>query len=379
MKKVCILSMQRVQNFGSLLQSYSLKKILEELGCEVHFIDIEKKEQDNAATKNKLVNFKEEQETNNTLLSKFKKIDRYTYNRLRNKFISKKQNEVFENFRINNLSIKEIDNNQKYDLCVIGSDEVFNCMSPAPWGFTSQLFGNVKQAENIITYAASCGSTKYSDINSEMVNIIKNAFNNISAFSSRDKNTTNFIKNLTDKLIEEHFDPVWIGDFSKEIDKTQISIKLPKNYCIVYSYYNRIYDKKEIQAILNFCKSKKLTPIALGAPQKWIKHFYAVSPFELLKIFQNASFIITDTFHGTIFSEKFNGHYAVLFRESNKNKLNDLVNKIKAQNHVVYDFNDIYKVYNVFNDNNEVLKSQIEAKKHSISYLKKYCRDNTNE
>lgn len=379
MKKVCILSMQRVQNFGSLLQSYSLKKILEELGCEVHFIDIEKKEQDNAATKNKLVNFKEEQETNNTLLSKFKKIDRYTYNRLRNKFISKKQNEVFENFRINNLSIKEIDNNQKYDLCVIGSDEVFNCMSPAPWGFTSQLFGNAKQAENIITYAASCGSTKYSDINSEMVNIIKNAFNNISAFSSRDKNTTNFIKNLTDKLIEEHFDPVWIGDFSKEIDKTQISIKLPKNYCIVYSYYNRIYDKKEIQAILNFCKSKKLTPIAFGAPQKWIKHFYAVSPFELLKIFQTASFIITDTFHGTIFSEKFNGHYAVLFRESNKNKLSDLVNKIKAQNHVVYDFNDIYKVYNVFNDKNEVLKSQIEARKHSISYLKKYCRDNTNE
>lgn len=29
MKKVCILSMQRVQNFGSLLQSYSLKKMLE--------------------------------------------------------------------------------------------------------------------------------------------------------------------------------------------------------------------------------------------------------------------------------------------------------------------------------------------------------------
>ena len=42
MKKVGILSMQRVQNFGSLLQSYSLKKMLEELGAEVHFIDIKK-------------------------------------------------------------------------------------------------------------------------------------------------------------------------------------------------------------------------------------------------------------------------------------------------------------------------------------------------
>ena len=39
--KVCILSMQKVQNFGSLLQSYSLKKIIESLGHEVSFIDIE--------------------------------------------------------------------------------------------------------------------------------------------------------------------------------------------------------------------------------------------------------------------------------------------------------------------------------------------------
>lgn len=374
MKKVCILSMQRIQNFGSLLQSYSLKKVLEEIGFEVHFIDIEKNEQDNCLTENKSVRFDKEQEMSNNLLSKFKKIDRYIINRISNKYFANQQDKMFENFRTNELSIKDIDNDQKYDLCVIGSDEVFNCMSPTPWGFTSQLFGNVKQADKVITYAASCGSTKYSDINSEMANIIKNAFNNISAFSSRDENTTNFIKNLTDKPVEQHFDPVWIGDFSEEISKIQISIKLPKNYCIIYSYHNRIYDKKEIQSILNFCKSKKLTPIALGAPQKWIRRFYTVSPFEMIKIFQNADFIVTDTFHGTIFSEKFNGRYAVLFRESNKNKLSDLVNKINAQNHLIDDFENISKVYNAFNDRNDVLELQQKAKQQSVNYLKKYCQ-----
>lgn len=44
--KVCILSMQKVPNMGSLLQSYSLKKILESMGHEVHFIDIEKRNSD---------------------------------------------------------------------------------------------------------------------------------------------------------------------------------------------------------------------------------------------------------------------------------------------------------------------------------------------
>ena len=38
--------MQKVPNFGSLLQSYSLKKMLECMGAEVHFIDIEKNRED---------------------------------------------------------------------------------------------------------------------------------------------------------------------------------------------------------------------------------------------------------------------------------------------------------------------------------------------
>ena len=40
--KVCILSMQKIQNFGSLLQAYGLKKMIEDLGHEVYFLDIKK-------------------------------------------------------------------------------------------------------------------------------------------------------------------------------------------------------------------------------------------------------------------------------------------------------------------------------------------------
>ena len=39
MKKVGILSMQRIKNYGSFLQEYGLKKILESLDCEVEFED----------------------------------------------------------------------------------------------------------------------------------------------------------------------------------------------------------------------------------------------------------------------------------------------------------------------------------------------------
>lgn len=38
-KKVGIMSMQRIINYGSFLQAYGLKSILEELGADVEFID----------------------------------------------------------------------------------------------------------------------------------------------------------------------------------------------------------------------------------------------------------------------------------------------------------------------------------------------------
>lgn len=39
MKKVGIMSMQRIINYGSFLQAYGLKKVIEGLGYEVEFVD----------------------------------------------------------------------------------------------------------------------------------------------------------------------------------------------------------------------------------------------------------------------------------------------------------------------------------------------------
>ena len=363
--------MQRVPNFGSLLQSYSLKKMLECMGVEVHFIDIEKIEEDDKAVGERL-QFSKEVEKNSGILSKLKKIDKYAFNRIKIRKIADKQDRCFEEFRKNILDIKASDNDEKYDLCIIGSDEVFNCMTPSAWGFTSQLFGNVKQADDVITYAASCGATKYDQLNPEMIRIIKNAFERVSGFSARDMNTKEFIEQLTSEPIESHLDPVWVGDFQDELDQISITVDLPKRYCIIYSYYNRIHDKKEINDILRFCKEKNLEPLALGAPQMWLKNYVAVSPFEMLKIFQKADFIITDTFHGTIFSEKFNGHFAVMYRDSNKNKLSDLVKKIGAENHVITDFGDLHTVYKEYRERKVVLHLVQEQRKISMNYLKKY-------
>ena len=62
--------------------------------------------------------------------------------------------------------------------------------------------------------------------------------------------------------------------------------------------------------------------------QRWCRNNIAANAFQLLGYVKNASCIVTDTFHGTVFSIKYNKKFAVFIRESNENKLFDLLKRL---------------------------------------------------
>ena len=74
----------------------------------------------------------------------------------------------------------------------------------------------------------------------------------------------------------------------------------------------------------------------------------------MLKAFQNAECIVTDTFHGTLFGAKFGKRMAVLIRESNQNKLEDLTQRLQIQSHVITDISQL----------ETVLKKELDKKKN---------------
>lgn len=259
---------------------------------------------------------------------------------------------------------------EHFDTCVIGSDEVFNCLQKSKWGFSSQLFGKVEAAERIITYAASCGSTKVDNLSDELREAIKSAMSNLSVVSVRDKNTADFVEEISEKKPVYNLDPVAVGNFDDEIRNVSVNSKLPKKYCIVYSYAERFSDPEEIKAISEYCKKYNLKIVAPFGRQKWIPSYETLTPFELLKAFQNAECIVTDTFHGTLFGAKFGKRMAVLIRESNQNKLEDLTQRLQIQSHVITDSSQL----------DTVLKKELDKKKigeilglereKSLKYLK---------
>lgn len=368
--------MQRVQNFGSLLQSYALKEMLEHLGHTVSFLDIEPNPQENGLLCGKRNVFQNEGESSKTLLSKLKKLDKYTVNRLRIKLRSKRQDAEFEKFRINELGIGPGANSERYDCCVIGSDEVFNCLAGASWGFTSQLFGNVPQADRVITYAASCGATVYENVPETVAARIQDAFGRVAAFSVRDENTRCFVSRLADQPIEEHLDPVLVGDFKEEVKSAKLPTGLPVRYCIVYSYYNRFCNEQDISQIKQFCETNDLELVTVGAPQMWIRNHLVLSPFEVLKAFQNAAFVITDTFHGTIFSAKYANRFAIMVRASNEKKLGDLIGKLGLEEHVVDSTTQLEAVFALEHDLEITGRITKQAREESMRYLRESIEGN---
>lgn len=360
--RICILSMQRVGNFGSLLQSFGLKRMLEQLGHTVSFLDIEPN-----WVENRLLS---QGERKKIPWDKWKKIDKYALNRLRIRILANRQEQEFERFRRDVLGMRDITGGDRFDCCVIGSDEVFHCLSGAPWGFTSQLFGNVRQARRVITYAASCGATVYEDVPEPVRKAVEAAFSQVAAFSVRDENTRYFVSQLTEKPILEHMDPVLVTDFQQEKQGVNLPEGLPERYCIVYSYYNRINGAEDIRKIRKFCKNHHMALLAVGAPQMWIRNYPVMTPFEVLRVFEKAAFVITDTFHGTIFAAKYARRFAIVVRKSNEKKLQDLIGKLGLEEHLMDSMERLEEVFTREHDPADTQKLAACGRSRSMRYLK---------
>ena len=151
MINVGILSMQRIANYGSFLQAYGLKKILEELGCKVQFVDYHPGKT--------LMPVNE----GSGFSRKIKKaVEAFGYKaplREKIRFIRYKKNYASNYYPYLGISEK-MNYAPKVDLLVIGSDEVFNCVqNNTNVGFSPELFGKNNNAERLISYAASFGNT----------------------------------------------------------------------------------------------------------------------------------------------------------------------------------------------------------------------------
>lgn len=366
MKKVGILSMQKVDNFGSILQAFALKSILEQIGGDVYFIDIKYGKQLFAQKisihRNRLLRRIEAEKKliiSNSFFRAHK--EAYLFKKLLKKFL--KYREVLE---------LEKTHSDKFDLVVIGSDEVFNCCQICPWGYTLQLFGSDINSDQIVSYAASFGHTTLEELKQNKINVeIGLSMRKFDSISVRDDNSYNIVNKLLGIPPQIHLDPVLIYDFSTIINSSSVN---ESNYILVYSYPGRITDQAEIKYIRSMAKKRHKKIVCLYGYYAWAdKYVIPESIFDVIKYFEMADFVITDTFHGAIFSIITHSQFLTLVRPKNVRKITHLLNFLGLSDCMVTDINNISVIPKLINYES-VDNILVNERKKSIEYLTSFLQ-----
>lgn len=349
--------MQEVKNYGSFLQAFSLKKNIEALGHTCEFINIIPGEQ--------LGEYKQSKFHKITLL-----IERVWgwdfFKRL--KYIYRFQMRFSKEF-LPYLGVTKGVTTTHFDVAVIGSDEVFNCAQSTWFGFSEQLFGKGLNADRVITYAASFGTTTVPKLEQLGIrDVVAGLLNKIDKISVRDENSYNVVDNLIRQKPLTDVDPVLIYDYSQYMPRHADL----KDYMIVYTYPGRITDKKEISAIKAFARTKNLTLVSVGHYFPWVDKVVTPTPFEVLAYFKNANYIITDTFHGSVFSLKFNKQFCTLVRKMNNQKLTYLLKQFELSSRIINDLDNLDAVMDAPINYSLVNKKIAEERERSIQYLREY-------
>lgn len=353
--KVGILSMQKVMNYGSFLQGFALKKTIEGLGHRCEFIDIEQGRVFPELKRSYIFLLKK-------VVERYMKWDVLTRLRYTRIFQKRFKTEFFNLLGVDTHTIAH------FDTVVIGSDEVFNFAQRVPWGYTPQLYGKVSNADKVISYAGSFGHTTIQDIEYYGVkDEIKNSLRSMDAISVRDKNSYEIVQSLTGEMPSVHVDPVLMFDYSPYIQTPEL-----KDYIVIYTYPNRIKDKKEIAAIKSFARKHNKKLISIGFYFPWCDETVIPTPFEVLGYMKQADYIVTDTFHGSVMSLKFNRPFVALVRSSNKQKMNSLLSQFNLVNRIVEDVNLLEKTM-LHDVNYDCVNALLEAERaKSLDYLTQY-------
>ncbi|MGM9904985.1 polysaccharide pyruvyl transferase family protein [Lactobacillus sp.] len=333
--RVGILSMQRIKNYGSFLQAYGLKSIMEELGAEVQFVDYHPGKtlipvDGGRGFKRKLSKALEAFHGKAPLSEKIR-------------FIWYKKNYAKNYYPYLGIS-EEMNYSPKLDLLIIGSDEVFNCVqSNANVGFSPELFGQDSNANRIISYAASFGNTNYQKLEKYGVaDKVAGWLKSFDSISVRDNNSSNTVEKLIGQKPQINLDPVLMYDF-KHSGKIPSKVNEKNDYMLLYGYSGR-FSASECQKIRAYADANNLKVYCIGGVQDCCDKFIDCDPFTVIAYFEHAKCVVTDTFHGTIMSIITHRQFASVVRSSgygNSEKLTDLLDRLHLNSRKLLNLNTL--------------------------------------
>lgn len=298
-KKCLIVSIYDNLNYGNRLQNYALQKVLENFDLDVVNVDnrgyIPRKHALIEAVPTfflqMVVSFGRKLFCNNrrvieniNVIAKYLNFYKFT----------KSYTKVYSAKKVKRMT---------FDYAVAGSDQI--------WNFTFKKNNMDYNLLNFVdcpvkfSYAASIGMKNLDD---EQKHIFKKGLENFNAISVRESSAKDLLQPLTDKDIRVLLDPTFLLGADEWGQLCEQPADFPyKRFILVYflgernEEFNRAISafrtEKDCECVDIYDKTDKL---------------FSVGPTNFLWLIRNAEYVITDSFHATVFSVIFKKKVAVL-------------------------------------------------------------------
>ncbi len=327
MQKIGIMTWFSYNNYGTVLQAYSLLNKIQDLGYCAEIINYKPK-----IRKTLIFDINCKFLINKLLIRKYKRNCK--------NYID--VDILFNNFRNEKLILSDecdtfISLKNEADKCfkiICGSDQIWN-----PNLFDKHYFLDfVQNGSKKISYAPSLGVDNISNnIFKKVLNDLLHNFKNISV---REEDGASIIKNIIKRDVETVLDPTLLLSPKEWIQKMNLK-KTDDRYILCYFLgNNRKYIKiaRRMSKLLNL--PLKIIPtndlcLKFSNDERILK----CGPEQFVQSIYNASYVITDSYHGLVFSINFNKPFTALKRFKNDKysqnvRIFNILNKFQLSNHL---------------------------------------------
>ena len=315
--KIGILTVPFNNNYGGFLQAFALKKVLEGMGHKV--IIINRRPNRVVTLRSKLGDILRGL---HLLEDKQKKLSKYT-NQFQKKYLFPYTKKYYSSQELKKC-VK-----YKFDAVIVGSDQVWRYRYFKDW--IDDFFCNFLEGTNIshFSYAASMGSDEM-EYSQDKIEICSKLLKDFKAISVREDSSV--------KLLKEYFgvenaqlvlDPTFLLDRQAYIDLFKDKYIKPEN---PYIFTYVLDDSEEIkQSIEEFSRQKNMPVVNIKAQTGNINEIDVIEPVEKwLYAIYYADYVITDSFHGTVFSLIFNKQFVVYGNiQRGMSRMQDLLNRVE--------------------------------------------------
>lgn len=323
--KIATITFHCSYNYGSALQTYALQKYLEMKGHNVKIIDFV------------LESDFEHYKLFRTKLYK----DNFKYIIADILYLNKniRRKKSFERFSKKHLKLTDKrytthsdmnDLNKEFDAFICGSDQIWNldCTN----GIVPAFFLDFVDDSKIkFSYAPSIARLKFDNAGLEG---LSKYLDRLDFISVREKSTIPMLKKITNKEVTDVIDPTMLllsDDYKEIMENTEVDGKYIFLYFIeinkkIIEYSNKLSEEKNLK-IVYFTK-RKILSIKNGI------NAYGISPEKWLSLIKNSEYVVTNSFHATVFSILFKKKFTTFAPVDSYSRVTDLLEKLDLDSRI---------------------------------------------